>query len=209
MDQFLIFDFDGTIANSIGLIFDILNRLAPRYGLEQVSVEDFEVLRSMSPATLLRMIKIPFYKIPFIIRSVFSEYRKQVHELHPYPGIREMLSDLKRQGVRMALISSNNKRNVLEFLSRHQMNEFEWVEGTSGVMNKRKRINRMIRKHNLDSSQVIYVGDESRDIEAARQCGIRVISVIWGFHAESLLTRYKPDYIVQTPDEIVGLIIKN
>lgn len=75
---------------------------------------------------------------------MFIEYRKQIHELHPYPGIREMLAELKRQGLGMALISSNNKRNVLDFLARHQLNEFEWVEGTSGVMNKRKRINPII-----------------------------------------------------------------
>ncbi|HRY83548.1 MAG TPA: HAD hydrolase-like protein [Candidatus Cloacimonadota bacterium] len=206
MKPFLLFDFDGTIANSIGLIYDILNRLAPRFGLEPVSIEDFEVLRSMSPPTLLRMAGIPFYKIPLVIHLVLKEYRKQVHELHPYPGIEEMLSALDRTGVRTALLSSNTKRNVTDFLARHHITGFEWVEGTSGVMNKRGRINRMIRKHKLDPGNVIYIGDESRDIEAAKQCGIRVISVTWGFHAESLLNRYKPDYIVQNPAEIVDLI---
>lgn len=206
MRPFLLFDFDGTIANSIGLIFEILNRLAPRYGMEPVSVEDFEVLRSMSPPTLLRMVRIPLYRIPLLIHRVLREYRKQVHELHPYPEIKEMLSTLKGMDVRMALLSSNSKRNVTDFLARHFMTDFEWVEGTSGVMNKGNRIRRMLRKHKLDPARVIYVGDESRDIEAAKSCGIKVISVTWGFHAESLLSRYQPDYIVQSPAEIVELI---
>ncbi|HNX37834.1 MAG TPA: HAD-IA family hydrolase [Candidatus Cloacimonadota bacterium] len=203
---YLLFDFDGTIANSIDLIYGIMNKFAPDYGMEPVSREDFEVIRSMDPRTALSLFKIPFYRIPFIISRVLKEYKHSVDLLHPYPGIPEMLSDLAGSGIRMALLSSNHQANVMRFLVRHKLNGFEWVEGTSGVMRKHNRINKMLRRHRIDSSSVIYVGDESRDIQAAKLCGIRVISVTWGFHTQSLLQRFKPDFIVNSPQEIKPLI---
>lgn len=203
---YLLFDFDGTIANSIDILYNIMNQMAPTYGWEEISPDDFEVIRNMSAATIIRMAGLPFYKIPFLIRKVLNEYKKHLADLHPYPGIREMLMQLKDDGLNMALLSSNSRANVMNFLDRHELHYFDWVEGTSGVLQKHNRIKRQIRKHRLDQASVIYIGDESRDIVASKRCGIRVISVTWGFHTERILKRYQPDHIVASPAEIPELL---
>lgn len=206
-EPYLLFDFDGTIANSIDILYEIINLMAPEYGMDEISREDFNVLRNMSLPAIMRFIKIPWYRLPGLVSKALKEYKKRIRDLHPYEGIEEMLISLRHHKVGMALLSSNSTANVMRFLDRHRLHYFDWVEGTSGALNKRSRINHQIKKHRLDTSKVIYVGDESRDIVAAQECDLRVISVTWGFHSERLLQRFKPDYIVDSPAEIESLVL--
>nr|MCB5252660.1 HAD-IA family hydrolase [Candidatus Cloacimonadota bacterium]MDY0126972.1 HAD-IA family hydrolase [Candidatus Cloacimonadaceae bacterium]MCB5255763.1 HAD-IA family hydrolase [Candidatus Cloacimonadota bacterium]MCK9178607.1 HAD-IA family hydrolase [Candidatus Cloacimonadota bacterium]MCK9242789.1 HAD-IA family hydrolase [Candidatus Cloacimonadota bacterium] len=203
---FLLFDFDGTIADSIHLGMRIANNLAPQFGIKPLSEEQFAHLRTMSIPKALKIIDLPFYKVPKAITLALVEYRKLIHELMPFAGIPEMLKELKELGCHMALLTSNTGENVKHFLDLHELHYFDWIEGTSGILKKHSSIRKQIKKHKLDKANVIYVGDEIRDITAARKSGIRVISVSWGFHTTDLLSRFDPDYLVEKPSEIVGLI---
>ncbi|MEF3694386.1 MAG: HAD hydrolase-like protein, partial [Candidatus Cloacimonadota bacterium] len=126
---YLLFDFDGTIANSIDLLYQIMNQFAPDYGIEHISEEDFMVIRNMSAASIIRLAGVPLYKIPFIIGRVLRVYKKRVHELEPYPGIHSMLQNLRADGIGLALLSSNSRQNVVKFLDRHRLHYFDWIEG--------------------------------------------------------------------------------
>ncbi len=206
MKPFLLFDFDGTIADSIHLGSKIANRIAPLYGHKGFSDEDFSRFRAMPVTKVIKELGIPFYKIPGVITKSLAEYRKLIHELHPYPKIPQMLATLAQMNVPMALLSSNTNENLFYFLNNHQITVFNWVEGTSGILKKHKRIMQQLKKHNLRTSEVIYVGDEVRDIVAARKCKLKVIAVSWGFHTPELLCSHDPDYLVSDPEEIVQIV---
>ncbi len=208
MKPYLLFDFDGTIANSIDELFKLINSLAPRYGYPPVSPEQFAALRNLPLTKACRIMKLPLYRLGQAIHIVLHEYRRIIPDLEPCAGVISMLEKLNSASIPMALISSNHTENVEAFLRNHQMNFFNWVEGTSGIMQKHNRINRMIRKHDLDKNNVFYIGDETRDIRAARKCKIKVISVTWGLHSAENLSSMKPDYLVQNPQEIVDLILE-
>lgn len=203
---FLLFDFDGTIADSIHYAMDIVNGFASDYGIEPLSEEQFELVRSMSLYKALKTFKFPVRKLPAAITRVLLEYRKNVHLLQPYDGMREMLIDLKELGCDMAVLSSNTKENLDYFISQHDLHYFDWAEGTSGALNKHRKIKAQIRKHGLDKDNIIYVGDEVRDITAAKKSRIRVIAVTWGFHTADLLVRKNPDYLVNHPGEITEIV---
>ncbi|MDD3563560.1 MAG: HAD-IA family hydrolase [Candidatus Cloacimonetes bacterium] len=203
---FLLFDFDGTLADSINMGLRIANNLAPEFGIEPLSEEQFAQARTMSIPKALKLYKIPLYKVPKAISLALAEYRHVIHELEPFAGIPEMLKELKELGCHMALLSSNTGENVNHFLDNHELHYFDWIEGTSGILKKHGSIRRQIKKHKLDKKNVIYVGDEIRDIAAAKKSGIRVISVSWGFHGAELLSSKDPDYLVKKPQEIVELI---
>lgn len=206
MIPFLLFDFDGTIANSMDLGMQIANSLAPRFGIDSISREEFDLMRTMSIPKALKTLKIPFYKLPQAIPLALVEYRHMIHDLHPFEGIHDMLRDLRNLGHRMALLSSNSKENLNHFIIQHDLDFFEWVEGTSGILNKHSSIRKQMRKHGLKPDNLIYVGDEIRDIIAAHKCGIRIISVSWGFHTVDLLASKNPDYLVDNPLQIVQLM---
>ena len=206
MTPFLLFDFDGTIADSISLGWKIANVLAPQFGHEPFTAEDFAKFRSQPLHRVLKELKIPFYKIPHAITLALAEYRHLASELEPCKGILPMLATLQELKVPMALLSSNTGENLQLFLARLQIDAFDWVEGTAGVLKKTHRIKQQLKKHNLNPHNVIYIGDETRDIDAAQKCGMRVIAVTWGFHTTELLCKHNPDYLVNTPAEIVQIV---
>lgn len=206
MKPFLLFDFDGTIADSIHLGSKIANRLAPLYGHKTFTDEEFLRFRAIPVTKVIKELGLPFYKIPGVISKALTEYRHLVHELEPYPKIPQMLASLSQMGVPMALLSSNTSENLHYFLDRHKITAFRWVEGTSGILKKHRRIQQQLKKHALKPSDVIYIGDEVRDIVAAKKCKLKVIAVCWGFHTPELLSEHHPDYLAADPDEIIRIV---
>jgi len=203
---FLLFDFDGTIADSIHLGFKIANSLAPKFGIKELSEDEFAIVRTMSIPKALKWLKIPLRKLPKAIPQALAEYRHLIHELEPYPGVLQMLDELSALGCGMALLSSNSRENVQHFLQHHNLHHFEWIEGTSGILNKHGSIKKQMKKHGLKKENLIYVGDEIRDIVAAHKCGLKIISVSWGFHSIALLAGKDPDYLVDKPLQIVEVV---
>ncbi len=206
MKPFLLFDFDGTIADSLQLGLKIANNLAPQFGYPPFTENDIQHFRSLTWHKIAREMQIPFYKIPKIVTIAFKEYKRLISELEPCAGIVEMIKELALKEIPMALLSSNTVENVHLFLTNHKIDTFLWIEGTSGILNKAKDIKKRLKKHKISTNEVIYIGDEIRDIEAAHNCGLKVIAVTWGFHTAEFLASYKPDYLVNEPKEIVEIV---
>lgn len=206
MKPFLLFDFDGTIADSLQLGLKIANNLAPQFGYPPFTENDIQHFRSLTWHKIAREMQLPFYKIPKIVTIAFKEYKRLISELEPCAGIVEMLNELALKEIPMALLSSNTVENVHLFLTNHKIDSFLWIEGTSGILNKAKDIKKRLKKHKISTNEVIYIGDEIRDIEAAHNCGLKVIAVTWGFHTAEFLASYKPDYLVNEPKEIVEIV---
>lgn len=203
---YLLFDFDGTIADSIHPLFKMLNRMAPDLNVKPVTWEEFNRLRDRSPRQILKELKIPLFKMPKLIRQVLDEYRDIISHLQPCEGILELLSELKQQHIPHALLSSNNDHNLTAFLAKYQINSFAWVEGTQGVLNKNRFLRKQIRKHNLEQYDLYYIGDEIRDIEAAKHNKIKSIAVSWGLHSHDHLKMHQPDYLLDKPIEILDIV---
>lgn len=208
MKAYLLFDFDGTIADSLGLGVEIFNNLAPKYHLKPFTAEDLRILRSLPTHKALKHMRIPLYKLPLLIPVFMHEYRHIISHLKAFEGMKECLLSLKESGYGLALLSSNSQENVRYFLDQHEMNYFEWVEGGSGLFKKQVTIEKQIKKHGLDRQSLIYVGDETRDIVAAHKCRIKIISVTWGFQTEEILKTYNPDFIVRSAADITEIVNK-
>lgn len=206
MKPFLLFDFDGTIADSIQLGIKIANNLAPQFGYPPFTENDIQHFRSLTWHKIAREMQLPFYKIPKIVTIAFKEYKRLISELEPCAGIVEMINELALKEIPMALLSSNTVENVHLFLTNHKIDSFLWIEGTSGILNKAKDIKKRLKKHKISTNEVIYIGDEIRDIEAAHNCGLKVIAVTWGFHTAEFLASYKPDFLVNEPKAIVEIV---
>ncbi|MFA6721464.1 MAG: HAD-IA family hydrolase [Candidatus Cloacimonadaceae bacterium] len=206
MKPTLICDFDGTVADSIAKILDLINHLAPRYGYRTISPEMFEQVRDLPLPKACWKLKFPLYKLGQAIAVVLHEYRRIIPDLEPCPGVIPALEQLKERGYSLALISSNHTENLQAWLDHHQLNCFDWVEGTSGILRKHNSIRAQIRKHKLDRSRTIYLGDEARDIKAARHNRVKIVSVSWGLHSEANLRRHLPDRLVNHPGELLKIV---
>lgn len=199
----LIFDFDGTIADSPIEMIQIFNRIAKDYGLKPIKKEDHEKLRNLSSLETLKFLGISLYKLPFISRRIRDEFKKDISDLKPIPGIIEMLKKLHERGELLGIMTSNSEENVKEFLKNHEMEFFEFVVGSSSMFGKHKVLGKIIRERKLNQDEVIYVGDEARDIDAARKAKVKIISVTWGVNSKEFLSRQNPDYLIDEPKALL------
>lgn len=202
-----IFDFDGTIADSFDTILSITNRLAPEFGYPLVRPEDIKLLKNLSSREVLRQSNVSIFLLPFLLRRLRIELNQEIPNLQPIAGMQAALLALKQRGNRLGIVTSNSQENVTAFLETHQLSDlFEFVGSGLTLLGKGKIIQRIMRQHQLDPATVLYVGDETRDIEAARRVGIQVIAVAWGFNSSQVLAEQHPDFLIHQPSELVDVV---
>lgn len=203
----LIFDFDGTLADSRQTLVEIANNLALEFGFDRVTEDEMLRLSNLSSRDIFYESPIPHYKIPFLLRRVKKELNQKISSLEPFEGIQEALNNLKKKGYRLGIVTSNLKENVVDFLNNNSLEKyFDFVYSASTLFGKHKILKKIIKKHDLCIEKIIYVGDETRDIEAAKQTKIKVIAVTWGFNSASVLAEYKPDFLIHKPQELTEIL---
>lgn len=203
----IIFDFDGTIADTLDAIVDISNRLALEFGYKQTSFAEITQLKNLNSREIIKQSGISIFKVPFLIRKVKAELNKEIEGLKPVIGIKEALTELKAQGNNLLIITSNSKDNVISFLEQNNLQYlFSSVYSGATLFGKSKIINKILKQEDINIEQVIYVGDETRDIESARKSKIKAIAVTWGFNSKKVLAEQNPDYLIHQPYELINVI---
>ncbi len=206
-EKVIIFDFDGTIADTLDAIVNISNRLAADFGYKQTSLEEIAQLKNLNSREIIKQSGISIFKVPFLIRKVKAELNKEIQKLKPIPGIKEALVQLKAQGYRVLILTSNSKENVLFFLEENKMQDlFDFIYSGATLFGKSKIINNILKQENLNYEQFFYVGDETRDIEAARRSYIKAIAVSWGFNSKEVLAKQNPNFLIHQPNELINVI---
>lgn len=206
-NPYLLFDFDGTLADSLSLGLKIVNDLSEHHGYKPVSPEEMEILRGLPLTTIFKRLHLPFFKLPMFVHRVKTELNTRLSELQPFAEMPEVLKKLKQAGIPMALLSSNSINNILPFLKRFEMEVFEWYDCDVGLFNKSKALHKQTQRPEIKTMQPIYIGDELRDIKAAKHNHIPIISVTWGFQPKSLLEKHHPEYLVENPKELIELFL--
>lgn len=203
----IIFDFDGTIADSFDTILAVTNRLAVEFGYDPASPSEIKNLQNLSSREILKQSRIPLYKLPYLLRRLKREMQHEIQHIQPFPGILEALDCLHKQGYALGILTSNTEENVSFFLEIHGVSDlFLFVHSSVSLFGKSRHINQLLRAYSLSQNAVIYVGDETRDIEAAHQSNVKIVSVGWGFNSVQALKEAKPDCLIREPEELIGAI---
>lgn len=203
----IIFDFDGTIADTVDALVGIANRLALQFDYVQITPQELALLRNLTSREIIKYSGISVFKIPFLVKRVKSELKNKIHEFKPIPGIQEALIELKAHGYKLGIITSNSKDNVSEFLKSNDLATlFDFIYSGVTIFGKTTIINNVLRQNQLKPQEVIYVGDETRDIEASKKANIQVIAVTWGFNSPEVLARQKPDFLIHKPVELLEVL---
>lgn len=207
--EHVIFDFDGTLADTFDHVFDLYNRTAAWLRLRRVSRDEVGHLRTLRPVETMRALSVPVWKVPILAWSVRRGLRARMREMSPFPGIDAALSGLRARGVRCSVLSTNSRDNIERFVTHHGLAYFHALAGGSSVFGKAGHLRRFLAEHGLDASRTVYVGDEVRDIEAARAVGLRCVSVTWGFSHRDALVAASPDLVVDSPEALLAALTDN
>lgn len=200
-----VFDFDGTIADSLHMGIDLYNNhIAKKLRCKKIEKDEMDDLRGKHIYKLLKEHDINLIKFSILLYRLKKLMAKKMDEIPLIDGIKEALISLHKMGYKMGVLTSNNNKNVDTFLKHYELrNLFEFIYSEKNVFGKDKAIKKMINMEKLD--KIIYVGDETRDIEACKKVGVPIISVGWGFNTTSNLKKYNPDYFIEDPKSLIEI----
>ncbi len=206
MLKVIIFDFDGTLADTIDILLSITNRLSAEFGFKSATKEELAQLSNLTSWQILRYSGISIFKFPLLIRNLKAELRSEIPNIQLFPGIKEVLLELKKQGFQLGIITSNLRENVLASLEINGLQDTFTFIYSGSIFGKHKVIKKWLKKEHINPEEVIYVGDETRDIDAAKKTGIKIIAVSWGFNSQSALAAQNPDFLIGRPQELIEIM---
>ena len=200
----IIFDFDGTIADSFDYVLDFLTGQA---GLQLLVGTERQALRKLSMITMARDLGHSRWRLPLLFIKGKRVMGQAIENVEPFEGMPEVIRKLHAEGHELFIVSSNNLANVRAFLHRHQLHEyFLEIYGGVGLFGKAPALRKLLREQQLSLENSLYIGDELRDIEAARSVGMRSIGVLWGFATTSGIKGQKPTAVAEIPEDLIKII---
>ena len=203
----LVFDFDGTIADTLGETRRIFNRIAPDYGIREVAEHELDGLRHLSLKDLLNHLEIPKRRVPALIARGTGLMRGNITELQLITGMREVLIELRRHVRSFGILTSNATANVDLFLRTHGLrDQFDFISSTSKLTGKAKHLKAIRKTFSLRPEELLYIGDELRDVKASQKAGIPIAAVTWGFNSREALMAAAPDYLFDRPEDFLRLL---
>jgi len=205
MKNMIIFDFDGTISNSVDIVYRVYEKLSKEYGFKHFTHEEIHELKMLSIHERLKKHKVSIFQLPKLARKTRKIVSELIEETYPFDGMKELLALLKEKGFILAIVSSNSKHNIESFFKNHELIEFDHIYGKASFFGKERLIKKLLRKEK--NTRSVYVGDELRDIVSAKEVPIEIVSVIWGFDDITLLEAESPDYIAHTVEELKDLLV--
>lgn len=202
--------FDGTLADSAAWLFDALPDVANRYGFRSVDARELAELRGKNTRVVLGQLGVSWWKLPFIARHLRARMAAERDRIRTFSGVHDLLAELERRGVVIAVVSSNAEDNVRSVLGSESAARVRYYECGVGLFGKRARFQRLLRQSGIAPEAAIAIGDEPREIEAAASIGIASGAVGWGYATPELLRAHRPtvyfDSIEAMTDHLLGSV---
>ncbi len=211
-----IFDMDGTLLNTLDSIAYFGNMGLAEAGLTPLPVERYKGLIGNGVKALLSgMVKAAGGEADSSSMSVISKAYNTAYENDPlflitaYDGIEALLQKLKRDGVKLAVLS-NKPDNVTTVIAAQSFpGVFDIVCGQrDGVPRKPDptALNSMISQLGVNKEDVLYIGDSGVDMQTAAATGVKPCGVLWGFRSEEELRENGAVFLAKNSDELEKII---
>lgn len=202
--RLIIFDFDGTLADSLGIFIEATNRLAKDFRYEPLTATQVELLRKLGIQEVAQELGIPKWRSICYLQRFRQELTRSIDDLTLVEGIEAALHNLKAEGYRLGIVTANSRRNVKHVLQKYQIDHlFEFIYGGQILSGKSRTLKRLARLNANNTKELVYVGDEINDIKATKKVGLTSIAVSWGFNDRTVLAEQEPEFLLDYPDQIL------
>lgn len=232
MKKAVIFDLDGTLADTLESIAYCANRALEDSGFSKIGEkETFKLLvgngARMLMVRALRMVGDAegsalfepdadgVVTCPEHIGEVMERYKRYfakdcMYQVKPYDGIPELLRELKERGVSIAVFSNKPHENT-EYVIESLFGKgyFTIVQGQTEMLPKKPApdgVFEILRKLGLSKDEVLYVGDSSVDMDTGKAAGVKTLGVLWGFRGRQELLAHGADALLEKPEELLNYL---
>lgn len=190
--KLVIFDFDGTLADSFPFFLETVSELAEKHGFGKVDAVQVEMLRRYDAKRIVRQLGIPLWKVPIVAAAFRKIMAKNTDRVPAFAGVSAMLHALSQRGILMSLVTSNSCENVQKILGKENLSLLVHPQCGTGLFGKSSRLRKILRKTGISAADAIYIGDEIRDLEAAAAENIAFGAVSWGYTKADALMEHSP-----------------
>lgn len=214
MYKLAIFDFDGTLVDSAPGIIDVMRQVVGEYNFPQTVFDEWQHLVGV---TLMKQMELIFPNHPedFWL-EVAQRYRalydaKVIEVCPPFPGLVQMLDELKQAHIKTTIVSSKRRTLIEPVLEHHNIaSYFQLVVGSQDVNNHKphpEAVHHTVDKLAVSHDEAVVIGDSIYDLDMARNAGVDSIGVTTGVHTKEILAKAEPRYIVNRLDEVTPIIL--
>jgi len=197
-----IFDFDGTLADTLPWFRASFHDMVARFDLKPVPAEELEGLRGLSAREIMARLGVSTWQLPAIVNDMRKRKLAAASETSLFKGIPEMLAELQRLGISIAIVSSDSEASVRQVLGPVTAVITRFDCGAA-VFGKHRKFRRVARKLDAEPSETICIGDEIRDIEAANAAGMHSGAVAWGYALPGALQAAGPTHLFNSIEEMM------
>ena len=207
--KLLIFDFDGTLADTFPSFVRVFDQAADKYGFKRLDRERQDVLRGLDARQIMAHHEVPLWKVPAIARFMRARMADDIANIKLFAGIDRVLRALHAQGVVLTIVTSNSQGNVRAILGPEMFDLFSHVECGAALFGKPSKIRKVLAATAIATGiareHAMLIGDEIRDATAAADAGIGFGAVAWGFNHVDALTAQHPQRIFRHVDDLLDL----
>lgn len=196
-----IFDFDGTLADSLPWFRASFQDMIERFDLAPVGADEIEGLRGMSGRQIMARLNVPMWRLPAIVSDMRKRKLAAAGEISLFDGVEPMLSALQRSGITVAIVSSDTEESVRRVLGPAAARVSRFDCGAA-IFGKHRKFRRVARRSGTKPADTICIGDELRDIEAARAAGMDSGAVAWGYAFPAALQAAGPTHFFSSIEEL-------
>ncbi|MBO9768993.1 MULTISPECIES: HAD hydrolase-like protein [Xanthomonas] len=204
MPALIIFDFDGTLADSFGFFLSTQRLLAERHGFRAAQAHEVDDARRLSTRELLKASGLSAWRVPWVAAD-FIRLMRAAPPVALFPGIAHTVSALHAGGARLAVVSSNSVENVQRALGAELSARFAVIEGGAHLLGKQRALRRVLHATGHPASQAVYVGDQVADWEAAQVVGLPFAAVAWGYAHPDVFAGLAGTQLIARVEDLLAL----
>jgi len=198
--KLVMFDFDGTLANTFPIFRELCVEITERFGLRRIASHEVDTLRGLDTSAILSSLGVSRWQLPAIMKHARARMNEQADLIPLFHGIPALLHELANADVRLAVVSSNQESTVRTVLGSELSARVHSFACGVGLFGKASNVRGVVRDLGVAYAPSAMVGDEGRDIDAARKAGVTPIAVSWGYATATALQG--ADVHCETVDEL-------
>lgn len=198
----IIFDMDGVLSDSFNLMINSINKFSFKYKFAKITKDKITEFKLIGAKAYFSKYKISKTALLSLSKMVKKDLTNSVQYAKPFPGIKTLLKKLSLSH-NLCVLSSNSKSNIKKFIQNNKLPYFSNIY-SSDFFGKATMLKKI--KNKYSDRPAFYVGDEDRDIQAAKKSDLTSVAVSWGLSDKRYLQKLDPDYIVDKPIQIFKII---
>ncbi len=205
----VMFDFDGTLADTFPWVMNLMSHAAEKFNLEPVDAGEIEFLRGLDTRAMLKRYNISFWKLLRMSRFFRKQMARQVEQFSLFEGIEEIITRLAEEGYTLGIVTSNSYHNVVKVLGERCVSLIHHFECGVSLYGKHKKFKRILKQSRYSPTETLYIGDEIRDLLSARKAKIDFGAVAWGYTRLNALQAYQPELVFNQVSDLEQILTRS